>query len=501
MAYTPNSPILTTDPQLLDTQALAAYVNRLGAYRSLETREYIEAVTSGALRMGIDPVVVLSQWWLETDAGRSQWWNRTLNPAGIGITGDPKQNAASQTWPNGTQAAYGHLAHLGAYLWGDDLINHWPMSWPDPSDVDKRLAAPIRAGYEASTLADLNGTWAVDPQNAYDTKLANRANAIVRDFAKEQEPMADLVYGRVPHPPYTRNIIRKDVINGQGHGHTPISGGRGRPVGCIHHEWMDGGEEGEAFYTKFFRCPDGARHANALVDYFIMRSGKIVMINDPEGDRIPWASGGSGPYQGDGGAFVRKFGAQAVNRRLVSWEYCKRNNDNLTDAQVQAGGLLAAYWHDHDEQPWDQHPYVPKYGCVTSLLHHEVQGTDCGLDMYDDISKVQEVTRQQMKKYQTASTPTTPAPPTYAPRHPMDAGTRVVNDRLYLGVTESYVLARDATPREWAEPASKPTGPDLKKGAIVQTSHVVKDIGIESDLTLVLVNGDRIPASVVQGGE
>ncbi len=228
MAYTPNSPILTTDPQLLDTQALAAYVNRLGAYRSLETREYIEAVTSGALRMGIDPVVVLSQWWLETDAGRSQWWNRTLNPAGIGITGDPKQNAASQTWPNGTQAAYGHLAHLGAYLWGDDLINHWPMSWPDPSDVDKRLAAPIRAGYEASTLADLNGTWAVDPQNAYDTKLANRANAIVRDFAKEQEPMADLVYGRVPHPPYTRNIIRKDVINGQGHGHTPISGGRGR---------------------------------------------------------------------------------------------------------------------------------------------------------------------------------------------------------------------------------------------------------------------------------
>ena len=145
--------------------------------------------------------------------------------------------------------------------------------------------------------------------------------------------MADLVYGRVPHPPYTRNIIRKDVINGQGHGHTPISGGRGRPVGCIHHEWMDGGEEGEAFYTKFFRCPDGARHANALVDYFIMRSGKIVMINDPEGDRIPWASGGSGPYQGDGGAFVRKFGAQAVNRRLVSWEYCKRNNDNLTDAQ------------------------------------------------------------------------------------------------------------------------------------------------------------------------
>lgn len=487
----------------LDLDALTAWVQKGGGKRIPDFDQYAGTLLAGCLRLGIDPFVLLGQWHLEAGGGTSSWWGSNLNPGGIGVVGEvggTSDGTGSQIWATGLDAAFGHLAHVAAYLYGEDVVDYWPDDWPDLIVADQRFMAPIRAGYKATNLLSLgrqrftDGKWRgwSDNDPEYGTKLAARANMIYEAAGKETAPVAN-VYGKVPHPAYDRHLIRKDP----NHGVTYIDGTRGRPVGCIHHEWMDGGEEGEEFYEDFFECPSGIRHKDACVDYFIMRSGKIVMINDPEGNRIPWASGGSGPYQGDGGAFVRRFGASAVNRRLVSWEYCKRNNDNLTAAQIQSGGLLAAYWHDRDEQPWDQHPYVPKYGCVTSLLHHEVSGTDCGLDMYDDISKVQEVTKAQMKKYQTATDPAPPPEPVYAERHPLTAGTQTINNRLYLAIAENYTLTKNATPREWAEPTSDPTGPDLKKGAVVQTSHVVKDEGIESNLTLVLVNGDRIPAAAV----
>src|SRR5690606_26182450 len=81
-------------------------------------------------------------------------------------------------------------------------------TWPDPDDADLRFYAPIRAGYRARTLADLNGTWAIDPQNNYHGKLSSRANQIVKDFATEQEePMAELTFGRVPLPEHERRIV------------------------------------------------------------------------------------------------------------------------------------------------------------------------------------------------------------------------------------------------------------------------------------------------------
>jgi hypothetical protein len=117
--------------------------------------------------------------------------------------------------------------------------------------------------------------------------------------------------------------------------------------------------------------------------------------------------------------------------------------------------------------------------------------------MYDDITKVQDVTKAIMRRYQEVIA-LPPVEPVYAERHPMAQGvTQVVNNRLYLAVEETYPLTKNATPREWAEPTAAPTGPDLKTGAFVQVSHVVKDAGVESNLTLVLLNGDRIPASAV----
>ncbi len=419
--YTPQSSLLTTDPLRVDTQAFSAYANRLGGARAAETREYVEAVVSGALQLSIDPVVCLAQWALETNWGRSEWWVRNLNSSGIGITGDPAQNAASQRWHTGTTSAYGHLAHLCAYIYGDSLIDYWPISWPDPSDVDKRLGAPIRAGYRATELDDLTNTWAID--NKYGQKLASRANDIVRDFGRGTyweteaavEPEGDdsmaMTFGRVPKPTMTVMIVSKPANTGSAYGYDYVPGGR-NIIGLVHHETQ--GRGSGKFYHDFFSCPNGERCKNALVDFFIDRQGNIFQFNDPFGVRAGWANGGgvgqAGGLEGDGPAFYARFGAAGINNRLVSIEYESTDAEDFTAAQVQAGGSLAAWIHDRDGQPWDRHPFVPKYGCVTSFLHYEFGTTNCGKGELDDITKIQAVTKGIMRQYQEGGTGTPEQP-------------------------------------------------------------------------------------------
>ena len=101
-----------------------------------------------------------------------------------------------------------------------------------------------------------------------------------------------------------------------------------------------------------------------------------------------------------------------MNNSLISIEYEKFDTEDFTDAQVQSGGLLNAYWHDQDNQDWESYPYVPRYGCVTSLAHFEIGTTNCGMGELDDISRLQAVARGEMQHWQTdADGPAEPLPP------------------------------------------------------------------------------------------
>jgi hypothetical protein len=361
---------------------------------------------------------MLGQSALETDWWRSYWWSAKLNPAGIGITGDPAQNAASQEWFDGASSAMGHLAHMAAYVWGDpDWIDHWPIQWLSPEKWNRRFWKPIDAGYAADTLNDLNGTWAIDPQNDYGGKIAARANEIIERFAMqvavppgEEEqmptvPVEQIPFGRVPHPPYVRAIVSKPVHYGSAYGYIYVPNGR-KNVGVVHHEWL--GVSSLDFHLGFFACPNGERCSNAMVDYFIHKDGTIYMLNDPAGNRAGWANGGGvgspGGLEGDGPAFYAKFGSVGIDQRLISIEYQKLDNENFTPAQIKAGGALAAYWHDQDGQLGSEHPYTSKYNIVTSFLHFEFGTTSCGKNELDDISKVQDDTKQIMMKYYKKTT-------------------------------------------------------------------------------------------------
>lgn len=216
------------------------------------------------------------------------------------------------------------------------------------------------------------------------------------------------VYRRVPHPPYIDLPVTKPSSGG--YGYTKIAAGSRRIVGVMNHETQGRGS-GE-WYRTFFSCPGGARCSDALVDYLITRDGIIYRLNDPANDRSPWANGGPLGLEGDGPAFYARFGATGVNNSLISIEYEKLDTDDFTDAQVHAGGLLNAYWHDQDSQPWEDYPYVARYGCVTSLAHFEIGTTNCGMGELDDIARVQAAARGEMKRWQTAAeSPSEPLPP------------------------------------------------------------------------------------------
>lgn len=416
---------LTGPAHLTSTQAKAA-LRKAGnvTIDDPEINEYIDSVYEIAPTFNLNPDLLLGQAILETGYFTSSWWKRRRNPAGIGITGTASQDNASQDFKNGHGAALGHIAHLLAYVDYRRAESQWDAAGLGTSirEADQRFDAPYEADYSAQDLRGLGqvrqnslGQWLGwsfdDPM--YGLKIASRINAVLSKATTVEAPTVPApeaqqpVFGRAKHPPYIEAIANK-------------SGGSGfdwvaprKIIGACTHEWM--GSMSVSQVKNFFSCPSGERCGNALVDYTVMKDGTLIMLNDPRGTRSPWASGGGvgspGGLEGDGTAFVAKFGVNAINARLVSVEVMKQDGEQYTDAQIDTLAQLYAYWHDQDGQLWSEHPYTMKYGMVMSFLHFEFGTTSCGKGELDDITKVQSKTKAYMKAAQLGSGTTDPIPP------------------------------------------------------------------------------------------
>lgn len=373
---------------------------------------YIDSLYETAPLLNLNADLLFGQAILETAWFTSGWWKQRRNPAGIGITGTASQDAQSQRFANGHEAALGHVAHMLAYVDYRRAESRWEeaaLGVPIRT-ADQRFDAPYEADYSAQTLRGLGQVrqdpktgqwlgWSLDDPT-YGTKIATRINEILSKAAgsstqPQPDPQAP-VFGRAVHPNYIDAIANK--AGGSGYDTVPPR----KIVGACTHEWM--GNMSISGVRTFFSCPSGERCGNALVDYTVMKDGTLIRLNDPRGTRSPWASGGGvgspGGLEGDGPAFVAKFGVNAINAGLVSCEVMKQDNEQYTDAQIDTLGKLYAYWHDQDGQLWSEHPYTTKYGIVTSFLHYEFGTTNCGVGEVDDITKVQAATRGYMKAAQ-----------------------------------------------------------------------------------------------------
>ncbi|MGE3797778.1 MAG: hypothetical protein AB7G88_08045 [Thermomicrobiales bacterium] len=416
-------------------------------------RAFVFAVVRYCRVAGVDPVLTLIQWLLETGNATSERWKRDLNSSGIGIVGEDTQQPFRIPSIDGAAALHVQCLYslVTRTLSPQVPLFHEANDWMERVWLPKvtSLAMPeVRTVHDLGLRYVENGrpraTWSWEDgkvkEATYGKKLTSRALQFYPE-APDQEPAGAtveqgrdesmaLTFGRVPMVPHKVQLVCKPVHNDSAYGYDFVPNGRRPIVGMAWHEWMDGGAPGsrQQFYEDFFACSSttcfggehtasGERCRNALVDGFIMRDGTLVIINDIRGKRRPWASGGSGPYAGDGPAFVRTFGVTAVNERLMSIEIVKASGEAWTAAQIQTAGRLAARTHDQDGQRWDEHPYTSRHGCVTSIAHFEVGNSSCMSQPHDlaGIAAVQAVTRQVMRQYQEAIPVPDPLPPHVEP--------------------------------------------------------------------------------------
>jgi hypothetical protein len=414
---------LSGPAQLSATQAKAALKKTgLAPSDDLQINSYVDSIYGTAPKFNLNPDLLLGQAILETDYFTSSWWKQRRNPAGIGITGTTIQDLASQTFANGHEGALGHIAHMLAYVDYPRAESLWDAAGLGVPirTADQRFDAPREADYTAQTLRGLGQVrknaqgqwlgWSLDDPT-YGQKIAERINVVLSKATTSSTPTVPAeetqpVFGRAQHPPVVRSIANKS--GGSGFDVVPPR----KIVGACTHEWM--GAMNADQVKRFFSCPGGERCGNALVDYTVMKDGTLIMLNDPRGTRSPWASGGGvgspGGLEGDGPAFVSRFGVNQINAGLVSVEVMKQDGEAYTDAQIDKLGQLYAYWHDQDGQLWSEHPYTTKYGLVTSFLHYEFGTTSCGKGELDDLSRVQAKTKGYMKAAQLGGNPA-PVPP------------------------------------------------------------------------------------------
>lgn len=404
-------------------------------------REFAERLQFWCMVSGIDSACPFAQWLLETDNARSVRWNRDLNASGMGIVSDGtaqpfKITSVDESARIFIQCLYSlvnRAEHPDIPL-EDDVRRWFDRVWLPK--VTSQAMPTVRTvgdlGLRYTENGDSRATWSWEdgkaPMDTYGKKLIsrlaqfypglpNQSDPPVTTPATPEEPVEQEpkpmpnVFRRVPHPPFVDLPVWKPA--GGGYGYTQIPTGSRRIVGVMNHETQ--GRGSGPWYRDFFSCPGGQRCADALVDYLITRDGTIYRLNDPKNNRSPWANGGPLGLEGDGPAFYARFGASGVNNSLISIEYEKLDNEDFTAAQIQSGGLLNAYWHDQDDQDWESYPYVPRYGCVTSLAHFEIGTTNCGKGELPGITKIQSVARGEMKRCQTMadgpSVPSTPSVP------------------------------------------------------------------------------------------
>jgi len=393
VTYTVDSPIIGKPTGTL-AEALAWLDIKAGA----ET-EYATELWRLCTLVGIDPALLFAQAAHETADFSSAWWQYRRNPAGIGITGDAEQNAASHIWKNGIEAARAQVVHMFAYAEVTPEHVASAKSIIEPIvNIDPRWDAVFDAGYagEVSTLADLTGKWATDPR--YAEKIAAKANSIFQDSRIQNTEVSpvSITTGRVPYP---------DVIQSHLPASNPyvVEGGAPKiPEAIIWHRmlgswggtnnWFHGGNAATA-YGVAVAATDGAATAGKIYEWIAPKNG--------------WYGESSGPARepyGDGLIYVEEVGVAAVNCRSKAIEISGNYDTPLDQKARESIAAMTAYWADQRGIPWTEFPHYKAKGRSFVIWHNEITGLDykaCpGAVVMAETDALIGLTRQIMKRYQ-----------------------------------------------------------------------------------------------------
>lgn len=222
-------------------------------------------------------------------------------------------------------------------------------------------------------------------------------------------PTKPITYGNVSHPTFQDRPIQKAAGNGWD------DLGPRQPKGVVLHRMI-----GSLWGTDgYFRRPE----VGALTDYgvgvlatdTVENDGVILRWNDPLGRRSGWASGPVSKPYGDGALFVGKYGANAVNRDLVSIEVSGNYETALSPKAFESVCALVAYWADRCKVPWTAFPVNPATGISCVFWHQEFTlgtGKICpGPVMIDATPRIIDRAKAILQAAQGGEAPLPPPPP------------------------------------------------------------------------------------------
>lgn len=547
MIYSRNSPLIKTGAHYSGDQLWAAMEPMTPDSQKANAKRLLAQIAQLAVTLHLDEVAASSIVWIETGAAgtglpfRSEWWVNGYNAGNLGVTGDKAQNAASQQWQTPTDGATGLMAHLTAYAYG----SHWRDAWNvddlgDPRVWDTRfdLALAATDGKPVMTLDGLNNRWAVDIDNDYGGKLAERANKLVAAINDppvttpstgpepvepgEQENQMATVFGRVPKPP----AINKHIPSSQNTAWDNLGPRAKVPNAFVLHR-MEGSLEGTNTYFRGFRNAQqtgvgGLTNIGigvAAMDGQAL-AGKVYEWNTPEldtEDRAGWANGKVSGAYGDGKKYVDMFGISAVNRDTESCEISGQLNTPLDEASRTAIAARLAWRADQygaelakkgEQFDYSTFPYIPSQDRNFTIWHQEFTigtGKTCpGPVVMAETDDLIARAKVILEKYQTGSVTPQPEPePVYADAAPVEKGSRDLNGYIFLAPGGKTVQV-DTYPVKYADTDQPPTGPKLVKGTKIsqdQISHYV--VGTDGKQWVVLTgvpgvkDGSRFPATAL----
>jgi|SRR5262245_16665181 len=218
-----------------------------------------------------------------------------------------------------------------------------------------------------------------------------------------------LVFGNVKHPAFDDRLI-PDAQN-----YAWDNLGQRRVYGVALHTMVGGLWGTDTFFRQGVKSPGLTDYGIGDVSDGEGNDGRIFRWNDPLGkphpgvspNRWPWASGPCNGLEEDGPAFVKKYGANAVNGYLVSIE---RSDGGRPDVQPSAKYLdsvckLIAYWADQAKIPWNSFPINPTTGLTFVYGHYEFSTKSCPAGVRPFIGQIIETVIGFLKAAQVQSTP------------------------------------------------------------------------------------------------
>lgn len=204
MSYTPETPI--AGETVGTPEAWIEYIRRNGGKRMEEVERFVRETYRLCRLAGLKAHLIVAQAIHETDMFRSNWWVKRLNPGGIGITGDPRDDEASRYFPDGTIAARAMVVHVSLYVYGalPDPLAQYRHEDPRADNV------PATALGKRTTMESFGHaawwewvTWAAD--DAYGEKWARRLNAAAAAGVLDGEPAEE------EEPPMTVTMIEHRI--------------------------------------------------------------------------------------------------------------------------------------------------------------------------------------------------------------------------------------------------------------------------------------------------